>query len=75
MHQYLRKYGRIERLQKLIQAATEKWGGVDVLVNKIPAINPVYSPLLESMEMHFDIKIIKVNQKGPFELSTWYILL
>lgn len=59
--------GELNDCKKLIQAATEKWGGVDVLVNNA-AINPVYGPLLESDGNAFD-KIIKVNVKGPFELS------
>ena len=38
--------GRKEELQGLVNAAIQKWGGIDVLVCNA-AINPYFGPMLE----------------------------
>ena len=47
-------------------ACTEKYGGVDILVNNA-AVNPHFGPILTSEESHWD-KILDVNLKGYFRM-------
>lgn len=52
----------------LARAALEEFGGVDVLVNNA-GMSPLYPSLLEVSEDLYD-KVMGVNLKGPFRLST-----
>ncbi|MDB5446539.1 MAG: family oxidoreductase [Phenylobacterium sp.] len=58
--------GRWDELDRLIEAAYQTFGRVDVLVN-----NAALSPMMPSLEMtdEFFDKIVGVNLKGPFRLS------
>jgi NAD(P)-dependent dehydrogenase (short-subunit alcohol dehydrogenase family) len=53
---------------KLAEAAYAKFGRVDILVNNA-GMTPLAPSLLETSEALFD-KVIDVNFKGPFRLST-----
>jgi len=53
---------------KLAEAAYAKFGRVDILVNNA-GMSPLAPSLLETSEALFD-KVIDVNFKGPFRLST-----
>jgi NAD(P)-dependent dehydrogenase (short-subunit alcohol dehydrogenase family) len=53
---------------KLAEAAYAKFGRVDILVNNA-GMSPLAPTLLETSEALFD-KVIDVNFKGPFRLST-----
>ncbi len=59
--------GRWDDLARLVEAAYEEFGRVDVLVNNA-GVSPLYSTLPEVTEELFD-KVIAVNLKGPFRLS------
>ncbi len=54
-------------LGKLLKATTDKFGGLDVLVNNA-ATNPVFGPVYQTDDAAFD-KIMQVNVKGPFMLG------
>ena len=56
--------GNVDNVKALVEAAVEKFGGIDVLVNNA-ATNPHFGPLLSSEESHWD-KILDVNLKGYF---------
>lgn len=58
--------GDSESVNKLVDAAIERYGGVDILVNNA-ATNPHFGPLLTSEESHWD-KILDVNLKGYFRM-------
>ena len=60
--------GRWDDLQALTEAAYDAFGRVDVLVNNA-GMAPLYPSLAELSEDLFD-KVIAVNLKGPFRLST-----
>jgi NAD(P)-dependent dehydrogenase (short-subunit alcohol dehydrogenase family) len=53
---------------QLIDKVNATWGGVDVLVNNA-GISPLYSAVSSISEELFD-KVLAVNLKGPFRLST-----
>jgi NAD(P)-dependent dehydrogenase (short-subunit alcohol dehydrogenase family) len=59
--------GRWEEIERLVEAAYDEFGRVDVLVNNA-GVSPLYSTLGEVTEELFD-KVIAVNLKGPFRLS------
>lgn len=59
--------GDIDFCRQLIEISVTNFGGIDILVNNA-ATNPIYGSLLEADGLAFD-KIMKVNVKGPFELS------
>jgi NAD(P)-dependent dehydrogenase (short-subunit alcohol dehydrogenase family) len=59
--------GRWEDCERLVDAAYDRFGRVDVLVNNA-GMSPVYASLEEVSEELFD-KVIAVNLKGPFRLS------
>jgi NAD(P)-dependent dehydrogenase (short-subunit alcohol dehydrogenase family) len=59
--------GRWADVERLVAAAYEEFGRVDVLVNNA-GVAPVYSSLAEVSEELFD-KTIGVNLKGPFRLA------
>lgn len=52
---------------RLVQAAGERFGRLDVVVANA-ATNPVYGPLLDATPEVFD-KIMSVNLRGPLELA------
>ncbi len=58
--------GRWDELERLVDAAYEEFGRVDVLVNNA-GVSPRYSALADVTEELFD-KVIAVNLKGPFRL-------
>lgn len=53
-------------IQRLVEAAVDTFGGVDILVNNA-ATNPHFGPLLTSQESQWD-KIFDVNVKGYFRM-------
>ncbi len=59
--------GQWEQLQGLVDAAYQRFGRVDVLVNNA-GMSPLYESLDKVDEALFD-KVIDVNLKGPFRLS------
>ena len=59
--------GRWSDCDRLAEAAYERFGRVDVLVNNA-GMSPLYPSLPEVSEELFD-KVIGVNLKGPFRLS------
>ncbi|MFI1235904.1 SDR family NAD(P)-dependent oxidoreductase [Nocardia salmonicida] len=59
--------GRWEQLDGLVEAAYDRFGGVDVLVNNA-GMQPVYESLSSVTEKLFDA-VLNVNLKGPFRLS------
>ena len=59
--------GRWDELPGLVDAAYDKFGKVDVLVNNA-GLSPLYPSLDEISEELFD-KVIGLNLKGPFRLS------
>lgn len=60
--------GEWEQCQSLTDAAYAEFGHVDVLVNNA-GLSPIYPSLVEVTEALFD-KVIDVNLKGPFRLSS-----
>ena len=59
--------GRWDEVDALIDAAYERFGQVDVLVNNA-GMSPLYPSLAEVSEELFD-KVVGVNLKGPFRLA------
>lgn len=59
--------GHWDEVDGLIEAAYERFGKVDVLVNNA-GMSPLYPSLSEVSETLFD-KVIGVNLKGPFRLA------
>jgi NAD(P)-dependent dehydrogenase (short-subunit alcohol dehydrogenase family) len=59
--------GRWEELQTLADAAYERFGRVDVLVNNA-GMSPLYDGVPSVTEALWD-KVLDVNLKGPFRLS------
>ena len=59
--------GHWDELGLLVDAAYERFGHVDVLVNNA-GMSPLYPSLDQVSEELFD-KIVAVNLKGPFRLS------
>ncbi len=59
--------GRWDEVDRLIDAAWERFGRIDVLVNNA-GMSPLYPSLSEVSEALFD-KVIGVNLKGPFRLA------
>lgn len=53
--------------QALVQAASDKFGGVDILVNNA-ATNPHFGPILSAEESHW-AKILDVNVIGYFRMA------
>jgi NAD(P)-dependent dehydrogenase (short-subunit alcohol dehydrogenase family) len=60
--------GKKDDVVKLVQAAVEAFGKVDVLVNNA-ATNPYFGPMLDIDDGAFD-KTFEVNVKGAFWLTT-----
>jgi NAD(P)-dependent dehydrogenase (short-subunit alcohol dehydrogenase family) len=60
--------GKKDDVVKLVQAAVEAFGKVDVLVNNA-ATNPYFGPMLDIDDGAFD-KTVEVNVKGAFWLTT-----
>lgn len=60
--------GRWEELNGLVDDVYQRFGHLDVLVNNA-GMSPLYDSLEEVSEELFD-KVIAVNLKGPFRLST-----
>lgn len=58
--------GHWEELQGLVDAAYEKFGKVDILINNA-GLSPLYPSLAEVSEDLFD-KVVALNLKGPFRL-------
>ena len=58
--------GRWDEVERLVEAAYDEFGRVDVLVNNA-GVSPLYATLGEVTEELFD-KVIAVNLKGPFRL-------
>jgi NAD(P)-dependent dehydrogenase (short-subunit alcohol dehydrogenase family) len=58
--------GRWHEVERLVDAAYDEFGRVDVLVNNA-GVAPLYATLGEVSEELFD-KVIAVNLKGPFRL-------
>jgi NAD(P)-dependent dehydrogenase (short-subunit alcohol dehydrogenase family) len=59
--------GHWEKLDAVVDAATQRWGRLDCLVNNA-GMSPVAPSLLETSETLFD-KVIGVNLKGPTRLT------
>ena len=60
--------GHWDELDGLVEAVIERFGKIDVLVNNA-GISPLYPALDQVSEELFD-KVIGVNLKGPFRLSS-----
>ncbi|MEE2783786.1 MAG: SDR family oxidoreductase [Pseudomonadota bacterium] len=58
--------GRWEEIQGLVDAAYEKFGKVDILINNA-GLSPLYPSLVDVNEELFD-KVVGLNLKGPFRL-------
>jgi len=59
--------GRKEELQSLVDAATQKWGGIDVLVCNA-AVNPYFGPASNISDDAYD-KIMNNNVRSNFWLT------
>ncbi len=59
--------GRHEDIERLVRAAEERFGDVNILVNNA-GTNPYSGPIIESDESAWD-KTMEVNLKGPYILS------
>ena len=59
--------GRWEQLPGLVDAAYERFGKVDVLINNA-GMSPVYDSLGDVSEKMFD-SVVNLNLKGPFRLT------
>jgi NAD(P)-dependent dehydrogenase (short-subunit alcohol dehydrogenase family) len=59
--------GHWQELEGLVDAAYERFGRIDVLVNNA-GLSPLYPSLAEVSEELFD-KVVSLNLKGPFRLS------
>ncbi|MEB3031955.1 SDR family NAD(P)-dependent oxidoreductase [[Mycobacterium] nativiensis] len=59
--------GRWDQLEGLVEAAYERFGKVDVLVNNA-GMSPVYDKQTDVTEQMFDA-VVNLNLKGPFRLS------
>ena len=60
--------GRWDQLDGLIEAAYDRFGKVDVLINNA-GMSPLYDSLGSVTEKLFDA-VVNLNLKGPFRLST-----
>jgi NAD(P)-dependent dehydrogenase (short-subunit alcohol dehydrogenase family) len=60
--------GRWEQLDGLVDAAYERFGKVDVLINNA-GMSPLYDSLSSVTEKLFD-SVMNLNFKGPFRLTT-----
>ncbi|WP_029431356.1 SDR family NAD(P)-dependent oxidoreductase [Blastococcus sp. URHD0036] len=60
--------GRWDQLPGLVDAAYERFGRIDVLINNA-GMSPVYDGLGDVTEKLFDV-VLNLNLKGPFRLST-----
>jgi NAD(P)-dependent dehydrogenase (short-subunit alcohol dehydrogenase family) len=60
--------GRWEQLDGLVEAAYDRFGKVDTLINNA-GMSPVYDSLTSVTEKLFDA-VVNLNLKGPFRLST-----
>ncbi len=63
--------GKAEDISALFDAAIEKFGRVDVLVNNA-ATNPYFGPLVDIPDKAFD-KTIEVNVRGYFYVAREYV--
>lgn len=59
--------GRWDQLDGLVEAAYDRFGKVDVLVNNA-GMSPVYDKQTDVTEKMFDA-VVNLNLKGPFRLS------
>jgi NAD(P)-dependent dehydrogenase (short-subunit alcohol dehydrogenase family) len=59
--------GRKEDLQGLVNAAIQKWGGVDTLICNA-AVNPYYGPALDMSDEAYD-KVMAANVRSNFWLT------
>ena len=59
--------GKVEDLERLIDAAEERFGPINTLVNNA-GTNPYYGPIAESEDWAWD-KTMDVNLRGPYLLS------
>ena len=59
--------GNWDELDGLVNAAYDRFGKVDVLVNNA-GMSPLYGELVDIPEVLYD-KVLDVNLKGPFRLS------
>jgi NAD(P)-dependent dehydrogenase (short-subunit alcohol dehydrogenase family) len=59
--------GKWDEIERLVAAAEQQFGRIDVLVNNA-GLSPVYGDLNEVSEQLFD-KVVDVNLKGPFRLT------
>lgn len=60
--------GRWDQLDGLVDAAYDRFGKVDVLINNA-GMSPLYDSLFAVTEKLFDA-VVNLNLKGPFRLST-----
>ena len=58
--------GDLPAVQAVVQQATDRFGGIDIVVNNA-ATNPHFGPILSAEESHWD-KILDVNVKGYFRV-------
>ena len=63
--------GRPAEVAKLVAAAVERFGAVDILVNNA-ATNPYFGPLLDTPDAAFD-KTFEVNVKGYFTCAREFV--
>lgn len=62
--------GHWQELQGLVDAAYEKFGKVDILINNA-GMSPLYDKLTDISEELFD-KVVGLNLKGPFRLMALF---
>ena len=60
--------GRWDQLDALVEAAYQRFGRVDVLINNA-GMSPLYESLTSVSEKLFDA-VVNLNLKGPFRLAT-----
>lgn len=70
IHGLCANVGRTEEIEPLLNAAEERFGTVNVLVNNA-GTNPYAGPIIDSEEWAWD-KTMDVNLKGPYLLSTQF---
>lgn len=63
--------GKSDEVEAMFDAATEKFGHVDVVVNNA-ATNPYFGPLIDIPDGAFD-KTIEVNLRGYFYVARQYV--
>lgn len=67
LHGVAAHVGKADDIDRLISAAEERFGSIEVLVNNA-GTNPYFGPLIDSDDAAWD-KTMEVNLRGPYVLS------